>query len=157
MVITILEVIGMSLRRQLEADMKDAMRARDAERRDSIRYVLSVVKNAEIDKRRELNAEEELQLLRTQVKQRQDAIEQFRQGGRDDLAEREASQVALIETYLPKQMSDDELASFVRQGVEETGAEGPKDLGKVMGLLNKRADGRVDGRRLSAAVRDALS
>jgi len=147
----------MSLRQRLEADMKEAMRARDAERRDALRYVLSVVKNAEIDKRRELTVDEELQLLRTQVKQRQDAIEQFRDGGRDDLAGREESQMALIETYLPQQMSDDELVSFVRQGVEETGAEGPKDMGKVMGLLNKRAEGRVDGRRLSAAVRDALA
>lgn len=146
----------MSLRQRLEADMKEAMRARDAERRDALRYVLSVVKNAEIDKRRELTVDEELQLLRTQVKQRQDAIEQFRDGGRDDLAGREESQMALIETYLPQQMSDDELVSFVRQGVEETGAEGPKDMGKVMGLLNKRAEGRVDGRRLSTAVRDAL-
>lgn len=147
----------MSLRQRLEADMKEAMRARDAERRDALRYVLSVVKNAEIDKRRELTVDEELRLLRTQVKQRQDAIEQFRDGGRDDLAGREESQMALIETYLPQQMSDDELVSFVRQGVEETGAEGPKDMGKVMGLLNKRAEGRVDGRRLSAAVRDALA
>jgi uncharacterized protein YqeY len=147
----------MSLRQRLEADMKEAMKARDAERRDAIRYVLSVVKNAEIDKRRDLNEDEEVQLLRTQVKQRQDAIEQFRNGGRDDLAEREASQVALIETYLPQQMSDDELAAFVRQGLEETGAQGPKDMGKVMGLLNKRSEGRVDGRRLSAAVRDALA
>lgn len=147
----------MSLRQRLEADMKEAMRARDAERRDALRYVLSVVRNAEIDKRRELTVDEELQLLRTQVKQRQDAIEQFRDGGRDDLAGREESQMALIETYLPQQMSDDELVSFVRQGVEETGAEGPKDMGKVMGLLNKRAEGRVDGRRLSAAVRDALA
>lgn len=147
----------MSLRQRLEADMKEAMRARDAKRRDALRYVLSVVKNAEIDKRRELTVDEELQLLRTQVKQRQDAIEQFRDGGRDDLAGREESQMALIETYLPQQMSDDELVSFVRQGVEETGAEGPKDMGKVMGLLNKRAEGRVDGRRLSAAVRDALA
>lgn len=146
----------MSLRQRLEADMKEAMRARDAKRRDALRYVLSVVKNAEIDKRRELTVDEELQLLRTQVKQRQDAIEQFRDGGRDDLAGREESQMALIETYLPQQMSDDELVSFVRQGVEETGAEGPKDMGKVMGLLNKRAEGRVDGRRLSTAVRDAL-
>ena len=147
----------MSLRQRLEADMKEAMKARDAERRDAIRYVLSVVKNAEIDKRRDLNEDEEVQLLRTQVKQRQDAIEQFRNGGRDDLAEREASQVSLIETYLPQQMSDDELAAFVRQGLEETGAQGPKDMGKVMGLLNKRSEGRVDGRRLSAAVRDALA
>ena len=147
----------MSLRQRLEADMKEAMRARDAERRDAVRYVLAIVKNAEIDKRGDLTTDEEMQLLRSQVKQRQDAIEQFRKGGRDDLADREAAQVALIETYLPQQMSDEELASFVRQGIEEAGATSARDMGKVMGLLTRRSEGRVDGRRLSAAVRDALS
>src|SRR5690349_3267915 len=147
----------MSLKQQLESDMKDAMRARDNERRDAVRYVLSVVKNAEIDKRGELTEEEEIQLLRTQVKQRMDAIEQFRAGGREDLAAREESQVKLIEGYLPQQMSDEELAAFVRQGIAETGAQGPKDMGKVMGALTKASNGRVDGRRLSAAVRDALA
>ncbi len=146
----------MSLRQRLEADMKEAMKARDNERRDAVRYVLSAVKNAEIEKRGELSEQEEIALIRTQVKQRQDSIEQFRNGGRDDLAEREASQVTLLETYLPQQMTDDELKEFVRNGIAESGAEGPKDLGKVMGLLSKTADGRVDGRRLSSAVRDAL-
>jgi uncharacterized protein len=147
----------MSLREHLEADMKDAMKARDNERRDAVRYVLSAVKNAEIEKRGELSEQEEIALLRTQVKQRQDSIEQFRKGGRDDLADREASQVTLLETYLPQQMTDEELEEFVRSGIAETGAQGPKDLGKVMGLLSKTADGRVDGRRLSSAVRDALT
>jgi len=137
--------------------MKDAMRAREAERRDALRYVLSAVKNAEIEKRGELTEQEEIQLIRTQVKQRQDSIEQFRKGGREDLAEREEAQVKLLEVYLPQQMSDEELAAFVLQGIAETGAQGPKDMGKVMGALTKAANGRVDGRRLSAAVRDALS
>ena len=146
----------MSLRQRLETDMKDAMKARDSERRDAVRYVLSAVKNAEIDKRGELTEQEEMQLIRTQVKQRQDSIEQFRKGGREDLAAREEAQVRLLEGYLPQQMSDEELMAFVRQGIAETGAEGAKDLGKVMGVLTKASNGRVDGRRLSAAVRDAL-
>ena len=146
----------MSLRQRLETDMKDAMKARDSERRDAVRYVLSAVKNAEIDKRGELTEQEEMQLIRTQVKQRQDSIEQFRKGGREDLAAREEAQVRLLEGYLPQQMSDEELLAFVRQGIAETGAAGPKDLGKVMGVLTKASNGRVDGRRLSAAVRDAL-
>ena len=147
----------MSLREQLEADMKAAMRARDNETRDAVRYVLSAVKNAEIDKRSELTPDEELKLLRSQVKQRQDSIEQFRAGGRDDLAEKEESQVRILEKYLPQQMGDDELAEFVRAGVAEAGATGPKDMGKVMGVLSARAEGRVDGRRLSTAVRNALA
>ena len=147
----------MSLRRKMEEDMKAAMRARDAETRDAIRYVLSAVKNAEIDKRADLTEEEELKLLRSQVKQRQDSIEQFRAGGRDDLVAKEEAQVRVLEKYLPQQMSDEELQEFVRAGVAESGAQGPKDMGKVMGLLNARAEGRVDGRRLSSAVRDALA
>lgn len=147
----------MSLRNRLEEDMKAAMRARDNEKRDAIRYVLSAVKNAEIDKRADLTEEEETELLRSQVKQRQDSIEQFRQGGRDDLAEREEAQVRILEAYLPQQMSDEELEAFVRQGIEDTGAESHKDMGKVMGALTAKAQGRVDGRRLSAAVRNALA
>lgn len=147
----------MGLRSRLEEDMKAAMRARDNETRDAIRYVLSAVKNAEIEKRSELTDEEEMKLLRSQVKQRQDSIEQFRNGGRDDLAEKEESQVRILEKYLPQQMSDEELEAFVREGIAESGAEGPKDMGKVMGMLNARAEGRVDGRRLSTAVRNALA
>lgn len=147
----------MSVKSRLTDDMKAAMRAKDTERRDTIRYLLSVLKNAEIDKQGDLTPEEEVKLLQTQVKQRQDSIEQFRQGGRDDLAAKDEAQVKIIEEYLPQQMSDDDLQAFVKEGIQETGAEGPKDMGKVMGLLNKRAEGRVDGRRLSAAVRDALA
>jgi uncharacterized protein len=147
----------MSLRTTLEADMKAAMKARDTETRDAIRYVLSAVKNAEIEKRGELTEEEELKLIRSQVKQRQDSIEQFRAGGRDDLADKEESQVTILERYLPQQMSDEELETFVREGIAESGAESPKDMGKVMGLLTPRSEGRVDGRRLSTAVRNALA
>lgn len=147
----------MSLRTQLENAMKDAMRARENEKRDALRYVLAALKNAEIEKRGELSEEDELKLLRSQVKQRQDSIEQFRAGAREDLAAKEESQVRILEHYLPQQMSDEELETFVRQGIDEIGAEGPKDMGKVMGALNKKADGRVDGRRLSTAVRNALA
>lgn len=147
----------MTLQEQLSADVKQAMKDRDNELRDTLRFLLSAVKNAEIDKRGPLTDDEELALLRTQAKQRQDSIEQYRAGGRDDLADREAAQLAILERYLPQQMSDDELAAFVQAGVAETGAAGPKDMGKVMGLLNGRSEGRVDGRRLSAAVRAALA
>lgn len=145
------------LRARLEADMKQAMRDKDTETRDAVRYLLAMVKNAEIDKREPLTEVEEIALLRTQVKQRQDSIEQFRNGGRDDLADREAAQVTIIERYLPQQMNDDELIAFVQAGIADTGAAGPKDMGKVMGALNRQANGRVDGRRLSAAVKDALA
>ncbi len=147
----------LSLHDRLSNDLKQAMKDRDTELRDTIRFVLSAVKNVEIDKRAPLTADEEISLLRTQAKQRQDSIEQFRAGGRNELADRESAQLAILERYLPQQMSDEELAEFVRSGVEEVGASGPKEMGKVMGILSKRADGRVAGKRLSSAVRAALA
>ncbi len=146
-----------SLRGRLEAELKDAMRSRDAERRDAVRFLLASVKNAEIDQRGPLSREAELALLRQQAKQRQEAIDQFQAGGRKELAERETAQLAVIERLLPAQMSDAELEAFVAAGISETGASGPKEMGKVMGLLTRRSDGRVDGRRLSEAVRRALA
>jgi uncharacterized protein YqeY len=145
-----------SLREQLSNDLKQAMKDRDVDLRDTLRFILAAVKNGEIDKRSPLTPEEEIALLRTQAKQRRDSIDQFRAGGRDELADREAAQLAILERYLPQQMTDEELDAFVRQGIEEAGATGPKDMGKVMSLLNKRAEGRVDGRRLSTAVRESL-
>lgn len=147
----------MSIRERMEADLKTAMKARDNDRRDALRYVISAFKYAEIDARAALSPEDELKLVRQQVKQRQDSIEQFRAGNREDLVEKEEVQLRILETYLPQQMSDDDLMAFVEQGISEAEATGPKDMGKVMGLLNKQADGRVDGRRLSAAVKDALA
>lgn len=147
----------MSTRQQMESDLKDAMKARDTETRDALRYIISAFKYAEIEERRDLTPEEELKVLRQQVKQRQDSIEQFTAGGREDLVEKEAGQLKVLERYLPQQMSDEELATFVAAGIAESGATSPKDMGKVMGLLNQRADGRVDGRRLSSAVKDALA
>jgi uncharacterized protein len=146
-----------SLREQLTVDMKQAMKDHDAQLRDTIRLMLSAVKNAEIDKRAPLTSEEEIALLRSQAKQRRDSIDQYKAGGREDLASKEAAELEILERYLPQQMSDDELAQFVREGISEVGATGPKDMGKVMGAVNRRAEGRVDGRRLSSAVREALA
>lgn len=147
----------MNVREQMEADLKTAMKERDTETRDALRFVISAFKYAEIEARTELSDEEQQKVLRQQVKQRQDSIEQFRAGNRQDLVEKEEAQLRVLERYLPQQMSDDELAAFVAGGIEETGAAGPKDMGKLMGHLNKVAHGRVDGRRLSSAVKDALA
>lgn len=147
----------MSVRQQMEADLKTAMKERDTETRDALRFVISAFKYAEIDARGELSDDEQQKVLRQQVKQRQDSIEQFRAGNRQDLVDKEEAQLRVLERYLPQQMSDDELATFVANGIAETGAAGPKDMGKVMGYLNKLTDGRVDGRRLSSAVKEALA
>ena len=147
----------MSIRQQMEADLKVAMKAGDTETRDALRFVISAFKYAEIDSRAELSDAEEMKVLRHQVKQRQDSIEQFGAGNRQDLVDKEVTQLKVLERYLPQQMDEDELSSLVAAAIKETGAAGPKDMGKVMGLVNKRAEGKVDGRRLSTAVKEALA
>lgn len=146
-----------SIRHHLETDMKAAMRAGDAEARDTVRYILAAVKNAEIDRRASLSRSEEETVLHRLAKQLGDAIEQYRTGGREDLASREERQLTILRRYLPAELSDDELGRLVETVVGEVGAAGPKDMGKVMPLLVERAAGRADGRRLSAAARAALA
>ncbi|HYI24855.1 MAG TPA: GatB/YqeY domain-containing protein [Thermomicrobiales bacterium] len=146
-----------TLKDQVTADMKQAMKDRDTSLRDTLRLILSSIKNAEIDKRSDLTADESQAVLRKEGKQRQDSIEQYRAAGREDLASQEELELSIIERYLPQQMTDEELAAFVQAGIAETGASSPKEMGKVMGLLNARTENRVDGRRLSAAVREALA
>lgn len=146
-----------SLKERLQADLKTAMREKDTERRDTVRLLISEVKKKEIDQKHELHASEEIQLLQSQAKQRKDSIEQFQGGGREDLVAKEMSQLAIIESYLPQQMTDEELDDFIDEGITQSGAQDPKDMGKLMGLLSKSSAGRVEGRRLSDAVRQRLT
>ena len=146
-----------SLREQLESDLKEALRSGDQVARDTIRFTLAALRNAEIEKGGQLTREEELALLQREAKRRTDSIDQFRAGNRQDLVDREAAQLAVLRRYLPAELSDDELRALVDAVVAETGAAGPKDMGKVMPLLLERAGGRADGRRLSAAAREALT
>ena len=133
------------------------MRAGDQTAKDTIRYLLAAVKNAEIDKGGPLTDQEAVALLQKQAKQRQDSIDQFRSGGRDDLVAREEAQLAVLRRYLPAPLSDDEVDELARAVVAEVGASTPKELGKVMPVLVQRAGGRADGRRLNEAARRALN
>ena len=146
-----------TLRQRLEADMKTAMRAGDAPARDAVRYILAAVKNAEIERRGALAPADEQAVLRRIGKQLADAVEQYRAGNREDLAQREQAQLEIVQRYLPAELSDDELGALAAAIVAELGASAPKDMGKVMPVLIERAAGRADGRRLSAAARDALA
>jgi uncharacterized protein YqeY len=146
-----------SLRQRLEADLKAAMKAGDLTARDTIRFTLSALKNAEIEKRAPLASEEEIALLQRETKRRADSIDQFRAGKRDDLVAREEAQLVVLQRYLPAAMGDEDVATLVAEVIAEMGAAGPKDMAKVMPAAIARAGGRVDGRRLSAAVRDALA
>lgn len=145
-----------TIKQRLEADLKTAMRARDEITRDTIRYLLSALKNAEIDSRGG-ETSDPVVVLQKQAKQRQEAIEQFRAAARLDLVEREEGQLAILKRYLPTELSDDEVLALTRSVVAETGATTMKDMSKVMPVLMKRAEGRSDGKRLSAAVKTVLS
>jgi uncharacterized protein YqeY len=146
-----------ALEERLTADLKEAMRAGDTVKRDVIRYLRAGLKNAQIERGQPLGESDELAVLQQQIKQRQDAIEQFQAGGRTDLVERESGQLAVLRGYLPAELSPDQLDDLVGAVVAETGAAGPRDLGRVMPLLIERAAGRADNRTLSAAARRRLA
>ena len=141
----------MSLTEQLRSDMTTAMKAGEKQRAGAIRLVLS-----ELQKAAKEGGEDELAVLRRERKRRLEAAAQFRDGGRPELAQQEDSEAELIETYLPQQLDDDELDELVRTAVAETGATGPQDMGQVMKAVMAKADGRADGKRASARVREAL-
>ncbi len=145
-----------TLKSRLETDMRAAMKSGDTFQRDTVRFILSGLKNVEIDKRAPLTTEEEQSFLLKQGKRMQESIDVFSAAGRNDLADHEIAQLAIVKRYLPTELTDDELAALVAEVVAETGAQAPADLGKVMKLLTPRAEGRADGKRLSAAVRAAL-
>lgn len=141
------------VREQLRSDLRDAMRAKDAPRRNTIRMVEAAIKNAEIDKRgAELAESDILAILQRQVKQRRESIEQFEKGGRDDLAEVERVEIAIIEQYLPRQLTRSEVEARARAVIEQVGASGPGDRGKVMGLLMRELRGEADGSLVNAVV-----
>jgi hypothetical protein len=146
-----------TLRDRLEADLKAALRAGDTIARDTIRFTLAALKNAEIEKGGPLTPTEELALLQREAKRRMESIEQFRAGNRQDLVEREEAQLAVLRRYLPSPLADEELAKLVADVIAETGAQGIKDMGKVMPVAMERVAGRADGRRVSAVVREALA
>lgn len=147
-----------SLRERLRDDLKDAMRARDAVRRNTIRLVEAAIKNAEIEKRGVELSEQDIQaILQRQVKQRQDSIEQYEQADRPDLADAERAEIAVIEVYLPQQLSRAEIETAARAAIEQLGATGPNDRGKVMGRLMSQLRGQADGATVNAVVSDLLS
>jgi uncharacterized protein YqeY len=145
-----------TIRQRLEEDLKIAMRAGDTTTRDAIRYILSAVKNAEIEARGTSSPANIELALRRLAKQLTDAVEQFEVAGRQDLVEREMAQLTVLKRYLPIELTDEELAELVTQVILETGAVGARDMGRVMPLALQRVAGRADGRRVSAAVKSAL-
>ena len=147
----------MSLKEQFSADLKEAMRQRDALRRDVLRMALAAFQNAEIASGAALDEDAALAVVAKQAKQRRESIEEFRKGGRQDLVDKEEAELAILATYLPQQVTREEVTAAAREVIEETGASGPSDLGKVMPVLMKRFSGRADGREVNEVVRELLA
>ena len=147
----------MSLKDRVTEDMKAAMRAKDAERLGTIRMLLAACKQREVDERIVLDDVAVIGLVDKLIKQRKDSITAFEQGGRADLAAKEAAEIKVLEVYLPQRLSADEVAAAVAAIVATLGASGPGDMGKVMGAAKAQLAGKADMAAVSAAVKQALS
>ncbi|MEW6759593.1 MAG: GatB/YqeY domain-containing protein [Pseudomonadota bacterium] len=147
----------MSLKAQITEDMKAAMRAKESARLATIRLILADIKRKEVDEQIELDDAQTLAIVEKMIKQRKDSITQFEAGGRADLAEIEKGELAILSTYMPAGLSDEEIAAEVKAAVASTGAAGPQDMGKVMGVLKPKLAGRADMTVVSGLVKKALS
>ncbi|HEY6111079.1 MAG TPA: GatB/YqeY domain-containing protein [Chthoniobacterales bacterium] len=149
----------MNLAERIDVDLKDAMRAKDAMRVSVLRMAKAALKNAAIEKSgadAQLTDAEGAQVIRKQVKQRQDSIESFEKGGRAELAAKEKEELSILQSYLPQQMGADELTKVVRQAIAEVGATSRAQMGAVMKALQAKVAGRADGKTLSAEVQKQL-
>ncbi|MCU4677601.1 GatB/YqeY domain-containing protein [Catenovulum sp. 2E275] len=147
----------MTLTEQLKDAMKEAMRAKDKARLGTIRLALSAIKQQEVDGQKSLSDEEVLAIITKMVKQRKDSITQYTEGGRQDLAEIEAAEIAVLETFLPAALSADELAAIVSDAITESGAQGMQDMGKVMNIIRPKVQGRADMGQVSQTVKAKLT
>jgi uncharacterized protein YqeY len=147
----------MGLREQITEDMKNAMRAKEASRLATIRLILAEIKRKEVDERIEVNDDQTVAIVEKMIKQRKDSITQFEAGGRQDLADIEKAELAILTTYMPAGLSDDEIAAEVTAAVAASGAAGPQDMGKVMVIVKPKLAGRADMTVVSALVKKALS
>ena len=148
---------AMTLSERLEADMRDAMRARDERRTQTLRMAMAAAHNQKIARGRDLTDDEVVDVLTKQVKQRRESIEMYRGAGREDRAVAEEAEAAILAEFLPEQLSSEEIAALAREAITETGASSAADMGRVMGVLSPRTKGRADGRAVSETVRRLLA
>jgi len=147
----------MTLKDQISADLKSAMRAGDAKKRDAIRLLTSEMKRREVDDRKDLSDADVIAIIDKMIKQRRDSIAQFDKGGRQDLADNERFELTVLQVYMPQGLSDEEIAVTVEASIAEAGAKGASDMGKVMALLKGKLAGRADMARVSALVKAKLT
>jgi uncharacterized protein len=147
----------MSLKDQLNESMKTAMKARDALRLSAVRMVLSMVKNREIDQKKDLNDQDVIEVITTLVKQRRESIRMYLEGNRPDLVEKEEAELEILLGFLPAQLSTAEIEALVDRIILETGAQGARDMGRVMKALTPLTAGKADGKSVSDTVRQKLA
>ena len=146
----------MSLKQQITEDMKCAMKARQTEKLSTIRMLLAAMKQVEVDERVVLDDNRIIAIITKMVKQRQDSVRIYREAGRNDMADKEAAEITVLQAYLPKQLSDDEIATAVAKAITQTGASGMSDMGKVMGVLKGELAGRADMAIVSRVLKEKL-
>ena len=147
----------MSLRDQINDELKAAMRSGDAPRRDALRLLTSALKQKEVDERKTLLDADIVAIIEKMIKQRRDSIAQFEQGGRADLADRENYEISVLERYMPQALSEADVEAAIAAVIAEVGASAPADMGKVMGPLKARLAGRADMGKVSARVKSRLA
>lgn len=147
----------MSLREKINNDIKTAMKAKNNAVRDALRLLSSAMKQIEVDERKELTDEDVIKIIQKQVKQRNDAMTQYKSAGREDLYDQEASEAVIFEAYLPQQLSDEELENALRAIITEVGAASLKEIGKVMGAASKTLGTQADGKRINECAKKLLS
>ena len=147
----------MELKAQLADDLKSALRSGDKLRTSVIRLLMALIKNREVEKRGPLTDAELIQALSASCKQRQEAIEQYRQGHRQDLVDKETAELQILQAYLPTALGPEELQALVREAIRESQAASPREMGKVMALLMPKVTGRADGKVVSGLVREMLT
>ena len=147
----------MSIRETINQDVKNAMKAKETKKRDALRLLTSAFKQIEVDERKELTDDDVIKIIQKQVKSRNDSITQYKDAGRDELAQIEIDEIAFYMPYLPAQLSDEELSSSIKDIMTKVGATSMKDMGKVMGIASKELAGKADGKRINECVKKLLA
>ena len=147
----------MNLNAKIKSDIKDAMRAKDTQKRDTLRNIQVAIKDIEVNERRDVTDADVEAILMKYAKQREDAMAQFKEAGRDDLVEKEKAELAIVKAYLPEQLSDEELEDALKDIISQVGATSMKDMGKIMGAAKLAIGSKADGGRINSCVKKLLA
>lgn len=145
------------LKLQLQNDLKEAMKNKDNFKRDVIRFLMSALKQIEVDERKELSDVDIVKIIQKSLKQREDALSAFKEAGRDDLYEKELAEATILKSYLPQQLSDESLRAIIQKHIQSTGATSLKEIGKIMAGVLSECEGVADGKRINTIAKELLN